>query len=133
MQAFDDVVSLVSYLRSPKGCLWDQQQTLDTIKEKLHEESQEVLNAIDHKDTQNIKEELGDLLWNIIFIADLCEKQKLFTLHDVMTDLHAKIIRRHPHVFGNVKLNTVEEILAHQTKIKKHEKNVMNTGGHHNG
>lgn len=120
--SFEEIVKLIQHLRGPQGCLWDREQTLDTIKEKLQEEANEVLAAINSKDHQNLKEELGDLLWNIIFVADICEREKLFSMQDVLDGLRDKIIRRHPHVFGDMKLNSVDEILAHQKKIKAEEK-----------
>lgn len=122
---FKDLVDLMTYMRSEKGCPWDRNQELEDFKVHLKNESTEVLAAIKKQDYDNLKEELGDLLWNIIFISQLAREQKKFDIYDVMGDVRKKIIRRHPHVFGNAKANTPEEVIAQYRKVKKREKGLF--------
>ncbi len=108
---FDELVELMEYMRSERGCPWDREQKISSFKEHIKNESNEVTQAIEKKDYANLKEELGDLLWNIIFLAQVAREEGLFDVYDVMGDLRGKIIRRHPHVFGGVKAETPEEVL----------------------
>ena len=84
-----------------------------------------MLAAIEKEDYDNLKEELGDLLWNIIFISQLAREQKKFDMYDVMHDIQEKIIRRHPHVFGNVSASTPEEVMIEYRKVKNREKKLL--------
>lgn len=132
--SFQDLVELMSYMRSERGCPWDREQKLGDFKVHLKNESDEVLAAIRKEDYVNLREELGDLLWNILFISQLAREKKRFGIYDVMDALREKIIRRHPHVFGNVKAETAEEVVYHYRKIKKMEKSAASpTDGRKHG
>ena len=98
-QAFDDLIELISHLRSPDGCAWDRKQTHDTLRSHLLEETYEVLEALDQKHPSALKEELGDLLLQVLLHANIEEEQGHFSMNDVVTHLSEKLIRRHPHVF----------------------------------
>ena len=109
-------------MRSPKGCKWDRAQTHETLIKNLKEESQEVINAIQNKDDENLCEELGDLLLQVLFHAHIAQEQKRFTLAQIINGLNKKLIRRHPHVFGKKKASTPEEALAMWKAAKAKEK-----------
>jgi tetrapyrrole methylase family protein / MazG family protein len=98
--AFDDFVAIIARLRAPDGCQWDRAQTPQTLRRYLLEESYEALEAIDLDDAQKLKEELGDILLQIVLQSQIASETGAFTLDDVIANIHAKIIRRHPHVFG---------------------------------
>ena len=118
----EELCEIVADLRSPEGCPWDRVQDYDSIKTCLRDETQEVLDAVDHRDIENLKEELGDLLLQVIFYAQLAREDGLFTLEDVMNGLGRKLVRRHPHVFGDAKAETPEEALALWRSVKKKER-----------
>lgn len=109
-------------LRGPGGCPWDHKQTLATLKEHLVEESHEVLDAIDSGDRAKLKEELGDLLLQVVFQAQLCREEGAFTFDDVAAVITEKLIRRHPHVFGDLQVDGADEVLKNWEAIKKAEK-----------
>ncbi len=109
-------------LRGPEGCPWDAKQTSDSLKPFLIEECYEVVDAIDEGIPDKVKEELGDLLFQIVFHARLAEEKGQFTMNDILSVNLEKMIRRHPHVFGNEKLTTDREVLANWEEIKKKEK-----------
>lgn len=119
---FDEINHTLKVLRSPKGCKWDRAQTHETLIKNLKEESQEVINAIKNKDDENLCEELGDLLLQVLFHAHIAQEQKRFTLAQVINGLNKKLIRRHPHVFGKKKASTPEEALAMWKAAKAKEK-----------
>ncbi len=119
---FEEVNHTLKVLRSPKGCKWDRAQTHETLIKNLKEESQEVINAIKNKDDENLCEELGDFLLQVLFHAHIAQEQKRFTLAQIINELNKKLIRRHPHVFGNKKASTPEEALAMWKDIKAKEK-----------
>ncbi|MBP7280566.1 MAG: nucleoside triphosphate pyrophosphohydrolase [Leptospiraceae bacterium] len=109
-------------LRSENGCNWDKKQTYDSLKEYIIEEAYEVVDAVESKNFEHMKEELGDLLFNIVFYAQIASEDKKFNINDVAKDISEKLIRRHPHVF-NVPANlTPDEVLANWNKIKQQEK-----------
>jgi tetrapyrrole methylase family protein/MazG family protein len=118
----DRLVEIMRILRSPGGCPWDHKQTLATLKEHLVEESHEVLDAIDSGDRDKLKEELGDLLLQVIFQSQICREENAFTFDDVAATISEKLIRRHPHVFGDVKVSGADEVLKNWEAIKKSEK-----------
>ena len=122
MQNFQEFLDIIQKLRSEQGCPWDKQQTILTMKEFILEEAQEIVDAIEKKDNEELKEELGDLLLNILLIAQIAKEQNLFTIEDVLISIKEKIIRRHPHVFGDVKVSSIEEIRDNWEKIKQQEK-----------
>ncbi len=115
------LVEIMGILRSPQGCPWDHKQTLVTLKEHLVEESHEVLDAIDSNDRSKLCEELGDLLLQVVFQSQLCREEGAFTFDDVATGIVQKLIRRHPHVFGEVQVSGSEEVLKNWEAIKKTE------------
>ena len=118
-----ELVEIVNILRSPDGCEWDRAQDFSTMKKCLTDETQEVLDAIDKKDYENLQEELGDVLLQVVMNSEIATEQGLFTFDDVVQTLCEKLIRRHPHVFGDVpKPTTPEESLAIWKSVKKIEK-----------
>lgn len=102
-------------------CPWDAEQDFDSLKYTLREEAYEVIDAIEEKDYMHLKEELGDLLFNVFFMSIVAEQDKLFTLEEVVDRIIEKLINRHPHVFGNVKVKSSEEALANWERIKREE------------
>jgi tetrapyrrole methylase family protein/MazG family protein len=118
------LVDLVARLRGQNGCPWDKEQTRETLKPMLIEEAYEVLDALDCRDPLELKEELGDLLFQIVFHAQIACEREEFDLADVINRLHEKMIRRHPHVFGHADLRTAEDILKNWEDIKANEKGV---------
>jgi tetrapyrrole methylase family protein/MazG family protein len=117
-----DLVELMAKLRGSEGCPWDRKQTTESLKPFLIEECYEVVEALDEGTPSKVKEELGDLLFQIVFHARLAEEQGDFTMQDVIASNIEKMIRRHPHVFGNARLSTDKEVLANWEDIKKKEK-----------
>ena len=118
-----ELKEIVSVLRSPVGCEWDRAQNFESMKECLTNESNEVLQAIDNKDYANLKEELGDVLLQVVMNAQIASEQGLFNFEDVVQVVCEKLIRRHPHVFGDEpRPNTPEESLALWRKVKAIEK-----------
>ena len=109
---FDKLVKLARFLRSKKGCPWDREQTLASLSKSVEEESQELIAAIQKKDHPNLKEEIGDLLFNLIMLSQIAEEQKLFKLKDTLKDIEQKILSRHTWVFGKDKAKTAEEAIA---------------------
>lgn len=122
MHTFEELRSVIAELRSDHGCPWDRKQTFESLKPCLLEESDEVIQAIDHQDMDNLCEELGDVLFQVLLYSQIAAEQGLFTLDDVIDGICAKMIRRHPHVFGDVKVDSQEESLALWNEIKKQEK-----------
>jgi len=125
--AFDDLVRLLAKLRSVEGCPWDREQTHESLKPNLLEESYEVLEAIDHSDPRRLSEELGDVLLQVLFHAELEAEAGRFAIEDVMQQLAEKLVRRHPHVFGAMNVDekprTATEVLARWETIKQNERN----------
>jgi tetrapyrrole methylase family protein/MazG family protein len=119
---FSQLVKLMAQLRSPAGCPWDREQTPQSLKPFLIEECYEVIEALDEGSPDKVKEELGDLLFQIIFHARIAEEQGAFTIQDVVSSIVDKMTRRHPHVFGEEKVSTSGEVLANWEEIKKKEK-----------
>ena len=122
MYTFGDLVNIIAELRSDHGCPWDRKQTYESIKTCLLEETQEVIDAVDNKDMENLCEELGDVLLQVVMNSQIASEEGTFTIDDVVNGVCEKMIRRHPHVFGNVKVNSQEESLALWNEIKKQEK-----------
>jgi len=112
-------------LRGEKGCPWDKKQTRETLKPMLIEEAYEVLEAIDNKDASELREELGDLLFQIVFHAQIAQERNEFHLADIIDRLHEKMVRRHPHIFGGADMQTPEEILKNWEDIKAAERGVQ--------
>src|SRR5512143_1229385 len=119
---FSDLIALMAKLRGPEGCPWDRKQTPASLKPFLIEECYEVVDALDEDDPDKVKEELGDLLFQIIFHARIAEERGRFTIYDVIAANVEKMTRRHPHVFGDARLETDKEVLANWEELKKKEK-----------
>lgn len=116
------LTGLMERLRGPNGCPWDKEQTLESLVPFMIEEAYEVIAAIDSGSPAEIKDELGDLLFQIVFIAEICKEEGRFDLSDVIDGTVTKMIRRHPHVFGDTTAETSEEVLRNWAEIKKEEK-----------
>ncbi len=123
MKDFQKLIEITETLNGPNGCPWDKKQTLRTLRPHLMEELHEVIEAIDEDNSEMLVEELGDLLFIIVFCANLGEKGGRFNMGDILEGVTEKLIRRHPHVFGEVRLETAEEVLHQWEEIKKKEKN----------
>ncbi|MBN2735987.1 MAG: nucleoside triphosphate pyrophosphohydrolase [Spirochaetales bacterium] len=121
-EAFQQFYDIIIKLRGPDGCPWDKKQTGPTMRMALIEEAYEVIEAIEKADEAATAEELGDLLLNIALIARIKEEEGAFTFQDVLSGISEKLIRRHPHVFGDVEVKNVEEVLKNWDQIKKQEK-----------
>jgi MazG family protein len=122
---FDDLVALMSRLRSPEGCPWDREQTYATLAPMLLEEAYEVFEAVEEAREgrpENLREELGDLLFQIVFYAQVARERGEFTIEDVIDAIHSKMVRRHPHVFGDVTVRDNEELLRNWEALKAEEK-----------
>ncbi|HEX9020717.1 MAG TPA: nucleoside triphosphate pyrophosphohydrolase [Nitrospirota bacterium] len=119
---FNKLVELMARLRGPGGCPWDRKQTTGSLKPFLIEECYEVVDALDEGAPDKVKEELGDLLFQIIFHARIAEENGQFSIQDVIATNVEKMIRRHPHVFGDARLASDKEVLANWEEIKKKEK-----------
>ncbi len=118
---FDRLVSIMDRLRRPDGCPWDRKQTHQSLRQYLLEETYEVLEALDEQDFPALKEELGDLLLQIVFHAQLAKEEGQFTIEDVVNAISDKLVRRHPNVFGEVKIETAEEQSRNWELLKKKE------------
>ncbi len=120
-KSFEDLVELSKFLRSPEGCPWDREQTLNTLRTFILEEAHEVIQAIEMNDIEELKEELGDLLYQILFTSQICNEEGKFTVEGVLNQLYYKLIRRHPHVFGEEKAKDAEEAVKrwHGEKLKE--------------
>jgi tetrapyrrole methylase family protein/MazG family protein len=115
-------VALQARLRAPGGCPWDREQTHQTLKTYLIEEAYEVLDALDRDNPTELVEELGDLLLQVLFHADIAREAGHFDISDVISGIHDKMVRRHPHVFGNVQADTPEQVLKNWAQLKAKEK-----------
>ncbi len=119
--SLDSLVEIIRRLRAPDGCPWDRKQNFESLKVCMVEEVAEFLDAIDNKDYENLREELGDLLMNISFQAVLAEESGLFGMHDVLRGIIDKMIRRHPHVFADVEVDSVDDVMQVWIKAKAAE------------
>jgi MazG family protein len=122
MSRFDELVAIVRRLRGPDGCPWDREQTPQSLRGCLLEESYEVLDALDRDDAADLRDELGDLLLQIVFQADMAAQQGRFTIDDVVAGVAAKMTRRHPHVFGDTVVADSAEVIRNWSRIKAEER-----------
>lgn len=122
MTAFYELVDVMKKLRAPDGCPWDREQTLETLKKTLVEECYEVVEVMEEEKHEELKGELGDLLLQVVFQAEIMEEKKYFDINDVCKEITEKLIRRHPHIFGDVKVSGSDEVLTNWEEIKKTEK-----------
>lgn len=120
--SFEEFLEIVARLRAPDGCPWDKEQTHKSLRSTMIEEAYEVLDALDRDDLESLKEELGDLLMNILLQAQIASEEGEFTIADVLHGIHTKIVRRHPHVFGEVDVQDVRGVLSNWEKIKADER-----------
>lgn len=122
MDPFDSLLLVAEELLGPNGCPWDQKQTFLSLQPYVLEEAHEVIEAVDADDDRKMIEELGDLLYTIVFYGKLGEKTGRFTVEEIVNAIREKLIRRHPHVFGDVKVEDVDEVVKNWEKIKAAEK-----------
>ncbi|MEQ9619988.1 MAG: nucleoside triphosphate pyrophosphohydrolase [Deltaproteobacteria bacterium] len=120
-KSFDDLVKLSRHLRSPEGCPWDREQTLETLRPYIIEEAYEVVQAIEARDKDELIEELGDLFFEVLFASQIADESGEFDIYEVIDRLHTKLVRRHPHVFGEDKAANAEEAVKtwHAQKLKE--------------
>jgi tetrapyrrole methylase family protein / MazG family protein len=119
---FEQLLALMSRLRAPGGCPWDREQTFDTIKPYTLEETYEVLDAIDRRDWPGLAEELGDYILQAVFYAQMAAEQGLFTIDDALDAINSKLLRRHPHVFGEESAATAGDVKRIWGEVKAAEK-----------
>jgi tetrapyrrole methylase family protein/MazG family protein len=120
--SFESFAEIVAHLRAPNGCPWDREQTHESLRKHLLEESYEAISAIDSSDFADMREEFGDLLLQIVLQAQIANEEEQFNVSQVIHDIHTKIVRRHPHVFGDLKLDGVDDVLANWEKLKEQER-----------
>ncbi len=121
-RAFCKLINIMEKLRGPEGCPWDRKQTEKSLIKYLSEETYEVVDAIEEENYEKLKEELGDLLLQVVFLSQIAKEKGEFTAQEVADFVSEKLISRHPHVFGNEKYETAEEVLKHWDSFKKKEK-----------
>jgi len=126
---FSRIAEIIDRLRAPDGCLWDRQQKKEDVGEYLMGEVCELIDAIDEDSPDALKEELGDVLFQIVFLVKLAEEQRAFSISDVVDEVSEKMIRRHPHVFGDTKVESVEDIRSNWKSIKESEGKKDRAGG----
>lgn len=120
--SFDEFMDIIRKLRSKEGCPWDREQTHESLRQCLIEECYEVIEAINNKDRDNLCEELGDVLLQVAMHSVIAEEDREFNISDVVSDVSEKMIRRHPHVFGDIEVDSSEEVLKNWEVIKSEEK-----------
>ena len=120
--SFESFAEIVAHLRAPYGCPWDREQTHETLRKHLLEEAYEAISAIDSGDFADMREEFGDLLLQVVLQSQIANEEGEFNVHQVIQGIHSKIVRRHPHVFGDLKLDGVDGVLANWEKLKEKER-----------
>jgi len=123
LRRFEELVAIMDRLRGPDGCPWDREQDYGTLRGYLLEECYEVAEALDRADPTALCEELGDLLFQIVFLARIAKEEGRFSIDDVVQGIRDKMVRRHPHVFGSASARDSDEVLRHWERIKREEKN----------
>jgi tetrapyrrole methylase family protein/MazG family protein len=118
----EELIEVVKKLRAPDGCPWDREQTHRSLRPNMLEEAYEAVDAIDDNDMAHLKEELGDVLLQVLLHSQIASEEGAFDIDDVANELKTKLIHRHPHVFGNAKINTADEVKAEWDKLKAEEK-----------
>ena len=122
--SMNDLLQIMRILRAPDGCPWDKEQTHESIRKNFLEETYEVAEAIDNKDRELLKEELGDVLLQVVFHAQIEDELGVFSFDDVTDGVCKKLIERHPHIFGGIKADTTQEVLRNWEDIKQKQKGV---------
>jgi MazG family protein len=125
-RSFEDLVTLMTRLRGPDGCPWDRKQTLPDLKPYIIEEAYEVVDAIDRDDRAALLEEIGDMLLEAVFVAEITREEGTFDVYDSITAIHDKLVRRHPHVFGDVVANDADQVVTNWEKLKQAERQAEN-------
>ena len=126
MKELEKLLLLMKSLRDPvNGCPWDKEQTIDSIKAFTLEEAYEVVDAIERNDIQGLRDELGDLLFHIVFYSEMADESEYFNFHDVVKQLNQKLERRHPHVFSDHQAKTIEAVKILWEQIKQQERAVF--------
>ena len=118
----EGLIEVIRRLRAPDGCSWDREQTHATLRPNMLEEAYEAVDAIDDNDMTHLKEELGDVLLQVVLHSQIASEEGAFTIEDVAKGIKDKLIHRHPHVFGHTKVNSTDEILDNWDKLKAEEK-----------
>ncbi|RAP34064.1 nucleoside triphosphate pyrophosphohydrolase [Candidatus Marinamargulisbacteria bacterium SCGC AG-410-N11] len=121
MESFDQFIDVVKTLRAPGGCPWDQKQTFSSLIPHIIEEAYELTDAMKTGPNDHLKEELGDVLLHVVMLSNMAEEQQAFSIKDVTEGVMAKMVRRHPHVFGDQKVDSVDEVWHNWEKIKETE------------
>ena len=122
LEKFESLIEIVADLRGPEGCPWDKEQSHKTLAPYAVEETYELVEALEQQDDKKLKDELGDVLFQVALHAQLASERKAFTIDDVLKNLNEKMVRRHPHVFSDVKVENTEEVWKNWEKIKRDEK-----------
>lgn len=120
--SIDQLLSTIQKLRGDGGCPWDIKQTPSSLKKYLHEEVEELVQAIEKEDIENICEEIGDVFYVLLMLAEIYKSNNKFNLEDCLSGINSKLIRRHPHVFASATINNDDELRQQWEKIKKEEK-----------
>ena len=118
----DDLLEIMKTLRAPGGCPWDREQTFESLRKYMREEAEEAVQAVDKNDMENLCEELGDVLFQVMLNSQIAKEKGLFSIDDVIGGICEKMVRRHPWVFGGEKINSAEEGEALWARIKMQEK-----------
>ena len=118
----EELIDVVAKLRAPDGCPWDREQTHTSLRPNMLEEAYEAVDAIDENDMAHLREELGDVLLQVLLHSQIASESNEFTLDDVAKELKEKLIHRHPHVFGTAKINNADDVLKTWDKLKSEEK-----------
>jgi tetrapyrrole methylase family protein/MazG family protein len=126
--SFESFAEIVAHLRAPNGCPWDREQTHESLRKHLLEESYEAISAIDSGDFADMREEFGDLLLQVVLQSQIANEEGQFNVNQVIQGIHSKIVRRHPHVFGDLKLEGVQGVLANWEKLKEQERGKKKDG-----
>lgn len=122
MYTFKDLVEITAKLRAEDGCPWDREQTFESLRKYMREEAEEAVQAVDNEDMENLCEELGDVLFQVMLNSQIANEKGLFSIDDVIGGICKKMVRRHPWVFGGEKINSAEEGEALWARIKMQEK-----------
>lgn len=126
--SFESFAEIVAHLRAPNGCPWDREQTHESLRKHLLEEAYETITAIDSGDFVHMREEFGDLLLQIVLQTQIASEEEQFNINEVIQGIHSKILRRHPHVFGDLKLDGVDGVLTNWEKLKEQERGEKKDG-----
>lgn len=126
--SFESFAETIAHLRAPDGCPWDREQTHETLRKHLLEESYEAISAIDSGDFTDMREEFGDLLLQVVLQSQIANEEGQFNVNQVIHGIHSKIVRRHPHVFGDLELDGVDGVLANWEKLKEKERGNKSDG-----